>query len=310
MEDIFSFQEKGGTGSVKYAYYPGCSLHSTASEYDRSFREVCRKVGIELVEVKNWICCGTSPAHSVSRLLSLALPLKNLEFAWKMGYREMIAPCAACFFRFKVAIHEIAQDPSLKEKLCEITGSELREDIKVLHPLEIFGEIFPKPQVRSLISHDLGQLKVVCYYGCLLTRPAKVMQFDISEYPMSMDRLLGIIGVQALEWSYKTECCGSSFALTQTDAVLKLTRDILEEARSVGAEAVVVACPLCHANLDTRQGQIEERYGVGYRLPIFYFTQLLGLSMGISPKKLGLFKHFVDPGELLGKIRERKKDVA
>jgi len=283
----------------RYAYYPGCSLHSTAAEYDISFRAVCEKLGIELQEIKGWICCGTSPAHSTSRLLSIALPLESLRLAEKMGLTDVVAPCASCFARLKTAHHEATADPELEAKLSDILDAPLPKNVRVLHPLEIFAN---GEAVAEAVTRELPGLKVVCYYGCLLTRPPKVMQFDECEYPMSMDNLLRSLGIETLDWSYKTDCCGGAFALTETDVVLKLTRDILEDAKAVGANAIAVACPLCHANLDTRQAEIEEKYEARFGLPVLYFTQLMGLAFGIPADRLGIRRHFVGAEGLLSGI--------
>jgi len=286
---------------AKYAYYPGCSLHSTGSEYDISFRAVCDKIGLEIEEIKGWICCGTSPAHSSSKLLSLALPFENLCLANEMGMTEVVAPCASCFARLRTAAFEAREDPELAGQISEALNKQLPENMNILSPLEIFHG---KEDLGATVTKDLSGLKVACYYGCLLTRPSKIMQFDECEYPMAMDELLGSMGITTLDWSYKTECCGGALAMTRTDVVLKLTHDILEEAQAVGANAIAVACPLCHVNLDTRQEEVEQEYGVKYGLPIFYFTQLMGLAMGIPPDKLGLQKHFVGTDELLSGISE------
>lgn len=282
--------------AAKYAYYPGCSLHSTGSEYDVSFRAVCEKLGIQIDEIKGWVCCGTSPAHCTSRLLSLALPYQNLLLAERMGTADVVAPCAACFARLKTAVHEAAEDPDIAGQIREVLDAPLPESVNVLSPLEIFNDETP---VTEAVTTRLPGLKVVCYYGCLLTRPSKVMQFDECEYPMAMDELLGSLGIATLDWSYKTECCGGALAMTRTDVVLKLTHDILEEAVAVGANAIAVACPLCHVNLDTRQTEVEQEYGTHYGLPVFYFTQLMGLAFGIPPAKLGLQKHFVSADAVL-----------
>jgi len=288
---------------VKYAYYPGCSLHSTAKEYDRSLRAVCEKVGIELEEVKNWICCGSTPAHATSKLLSLALPLKNLAEIEKSGFREVIVPCAACFSRFKIALHEIDTEPRLAAEVEGIIEHKFRDGVKVYHPLDILSNSAELSTLTELVKNDLSGLKVVCYYGCLLTRPPKVTGFDVCEYPQSMDKILQAVGVSTLDWSYKTDCCGASFALTRTEIVLKLSRDILEGAKSVGADAIAVACPMCHVNLDTRQEEIEQKYQVTYHLPIFYFTQLMGLAFDIPAEKLLLKRHLVDSEELLERVK-------
>jgi len=288
---------------VKYAYYPGCSLHSTAKEYDRSLCAVYEKVGIELEEVKNWICCGSSWAHPTSKLLSLALPLKNLAEIENGGFREVIVPCVECFSRFKAALYEIADKPKLATEVEGIIEHKFTGEIKVYHPLDILSSNTALSQLTKLVKNDLSELKVVCYYGCLLTRPPKVTQFDDCEYPQSMDKILQALGVSTLDWSYKTDCCGASFALTRTEIVLKLSRDILEGAKSVGADAIVVACPMCHSNLDTREEEIEEKYQVTYHLPILYFTQLMGLAFDIPEEKLLLKSHLVDTEDVLEKVK-------
>jgi len=282
--------------TLSYAYYPGCSLHSTGSEYDVSFRAVCEKLSVGLKEIEGWVCCGTSPAHCTSKLLSLALPFKNLCLAEKMGMSSIVAPCAACFARLKGAIHAVGEKPELEEKIADAIGEQLPTSVNVVHPLEIFSN---GVDVADAVTQELSELKVACYYGCLLTRPAKVMQFDEAEYPTSMDNLLRAVGVTTLDWSYKTDCCGGALSLTETDVVLKLTRDILDDAKAVGANAIAVACPLCHANLDTRQEEIEQKYETQYGMPIFYFTQLMALAFGVPPGELGLKKHFVAAEGLL-----------
>lgn len=284
---------------TKYAYYPGCSLHSTGSEYDVSFRAVCNKAGIDIEEIKGWVCCGTSPAHCSSKLLSLALPYENLCLAEKMGAADVVAPCAACFARLRTAMYEAKEDPEVAKQISEALERQLPESMNVLSPLQIFSDF---EGLADFVTKELSGLNVVCYYGCLLTRPSKVMQFDECEYPMAMDELLHSMGITTLDWSYKTECCGGALAMTRTDVVLKLTHDILEEAKAVGANAIAVACPLCHVNLDTRQEEVEQEYGVKYGLPIFYFTQLMALAMGVPAGELGLKKHFVGTDELLSAV--------
>ena len=289
---------------MRYAYYPGCSLHSTAKEYDHSLRAICTRLGIELVEIKGWFCCGSTPVHSVSSLLASALPLGNLVLMRKMGFQEVVVPCLSCFSRFKSALYNLEHKPGLKQEMKQVFKERWSKSVKVYHPLQILSEETQLAKISSLVKRELAGLKVVCYYGCLLTRPPKVTQFDICEYPESMDRVLRALGIATLDWSYKTDCCGGSFALTRTDIVLKLSHDILEGAKSVGADAIAVACPLCHTNLDTRQEEIERTYGTDYKLPILYFTQLMGISFGLSPRELLLGKHFVDAERKLEEVSQ------
>jgi heterodisulfide reductase subunit B len=284
---------------MKYAYFPGCSLHSTAQEYDVSLRAVCSKIKIELVEPKKWLCCGATSAHSLSKLLALSLPYQNFLEIKKTSLNEVVVPCAACFSRFKIAQFEIGDSKEIEKEIEEIIGKKLDNDLKIYHPLEIFSRSDILNIIKKKIKRNLSGLKVACYYGCLLTRPPKIMQFDECEYPQSMDSILENIGVESLDWSYKTECCGAAFSLTETDIVYKLCFEILEEAKAKGAEAISVACPLCQANLDMRQEEIEKKYKKEYRLPIFYFTQLVGLALGLSDKELGLRRHFVKPQDII-----------
>jgi heterodisulfide reductase subunit B len=289
---------------MKYGYYPGCSLDSTAKEYDHSLRAVCTRLGIELVEIKNWFCCGSTPAHcvSVDGLLSAALSLGNLAIMREMGFQEVVVPCPSCFSRFKSALYNVGKQPALREEVEQMIKDGWYDSVKVYHPLQIFSEESQLAKISSLVKQELASLKVVCYYGCLLTRPPKVAQFDTCEYPESMDRVLRALGIATLDWCYKTDCCGASFALTRTDIVLKLSHEILEGAKSVGADMIVVACPLCQINLDIRQEEIERTYGTDYKLPILYFTQLMGISFGLSPRELLLGKHFVDATRKLEEV--------
>jgi heterodisulfide reductase subunit B len=286
---------------MSYAYYPGCSLHSTAEEYDKSFRKVCSGLGIELEEVSNWICCGSSPAHATSHLLSIALPVHNLSLVEKSGRDEVVVPCAACFSRFKFALYEMERDGELSRKVNEVVGCDFGGKVNVIHPLEILSA--KTAIARSKVVRDLSFIKAVCYYGCLLTRPPQVMKFDACEYPMSMDNVLRSVGVDTLDWSYKTECCGASLALSETGIVVKLVGELLAEAKRAGANAVAVACPLCHANLDTRQAEAEALKGEKFGIPVFYFTELIGLALGYGQKELGLDKHIVSVEPYLSSLQ-------
>jgi len=286
---------------MKYAYFPGCSLHSTAKEYDLSTRAVAKALGIELIDIPDWICCGATPAHITMHLLSLSLPVKNLLLAKKMGSYEVVTCCAACFNRLKTANKFMESNPEHRKKVEEIVGEHYKSDVKVRHFLDVLVNIFGLKNLAERIDSPmkLSGLKVACYYGCLLTRPPEVTQLDDLEEPHLMDDLMKALGIEALNWPYKTECCGASFSLTKTDIVLKLSGDILQMAHDEGAEAIVVACPLCQSNLDLRQRAINKKFKKDFNIPILYFTQLVGLSLGIEPKALGLNKHIVSPWPLL-----------
>jgi heterodisulfide reductase subunit B len=286
---------------MKYAYFPGCSLSSSGYDYHLSLKFVARALGIDLVEVKDWVCCGASSAHSTSHLLSVALPVLNLSHAEQDGFQKLIAPCLACLSRFKVANAELEHDADLKKKIHEIFDYKYQGKVKVYHPLELFLEIGLE-KIRERMRKKLNGLRIACYYGCVLTRPPKICQFDNMEDPQSMDSIARILGAETIDWSFKTECCGVSMTLTYSDIVLKLTNDILREAKEAGANAIAVACPLCQANLDGRQRQIEETYKTRYGIPILYITQLMGLAFGAYPKEVGIQKLITSPREVLGSI--------
>ena len=286
---------------MRYAYFPGCSLSSSGIEFNLSFKYVARALGIDLIEVRDWVCCGASSAHATSHLLSIALPVLNLGHAEKDGFERLIAPCLACMSRFKAANVELEHDPDLKKKIHEVFDYKYQGKVKVLHPLEVFLEMGLE-KIREKIKKKLRGMKVACYYGCVFTRPPKVAQFDDVENPQSMDTIIRTLGAETIDWSYKTECCGVSMTLTRSDIVLKLSNDILREAKEAGANAIAVCCPLCQANLDGRQTQIEEIYKTHYGIPIIYITQLMGLAFGAYPKEVGIQKLITSPQETLGSI--------
>ena len=202
---------------MRYAYYPGCSLHSSAKEYDVSIRVVFYRLGITLVEPPDWVCCGSSFAHSLSEKLALSLPLQNLNQVEKMGMDEVIVPCSACFSRFKNAQAEVRHDPKKLALVEKILNEKVAKDVKVVHPLELFTREAIGEKIPELIKKDFSSLKVASYYGCLLTRPPEVMRFDECEYPQIMDNVLQTCGFETIDWSYKTDCCGAAFALTRSE---------------------------------------------------------------------------------------------
>ena len=284
---------------MKIAYYPGCSLHSTGIEYDISARKVCGVLGIELTEVKDWICCGATPAHQCDELMSVALPAKNLALVAQTGdFKEVCAPCASCYSRLKDAQYKLA-DENLKKDVEQVIDTKYPEDITVLHMLDVIAKKVGIGAIEEKVQKNLGGIKVASYYGCLMTRPPKVTGKDNFENPTDMDSVLEVLGVEPVDWNLKTFCCGASFALTQTDVVLELTKKILADAQASGAEAISVGCPLCHANLDGRQQQINEKFNTDFNIPIFYFTELMGLAFGIEAKELGVFKHLTEVEDFL-----------
>jgi len=284
------------------AYYPGCSLHGTSKEYDLSTQAVFKALGVFLHEPEGWGCCGTTPAHSTDHYLSTLLPMKNVALMREKGFDHITTPCPSCFLRMRVAIKDIEEDEGLRKKVSEEIPNLSSNGMRVEHLLNTVTEKIGFQQVASKVLQPLKGLKVVCYYGCIITRPPKITQEKDYEYPTNMDRLMKTLGITSLDWSYKTRCCGASLGISQLPIALELSRKILKNAEGVEADAIVVACPLCHVNLDARQKQIEEEFKEPFNLPIIYFTQLMGLAFGLKPERLGLDKHFVDPIPILKRI--------
>lgn len=278
-----------GAKPGQVAYYPGCSLHSVSSEFDISTRAVARGLGVDLVEPKGWTCCGSTPAHTTDHLLAMRLSLNNLALIEQEGFSQVVAPCPSCFSRFRSALWDIREEPELKERLDQERGYDFRGAVEIKHILQLLEEW--QDEIARRVKVSLEGLRVVSYYGCLLRLPPQATQD--AEYPMVMDHLVEALGATTLDWSYKTECCGATLSLSRTELALELSAKILRDAKAVGADLVAVACPLCHTNLDSRQGQM----GVEFQMPILYITQLVGLSMGV--KRLGLEKHLVDPRGVL-----------
>lgn len=290
---------------MRYAYYPGCTLKATSVEYGISVEAVCSELGIELEEVEDWVCCGATPSHATNHFLSVALPVRNLAFARRTGDSVVVA-CAACYNRMKVANHEILEDRELMRKVSDAIGTEYDGSVKVLHLIEVLMRDYGLERIRekaemakSLKQKDLSKLKVACYYGCLLVRPPKIMDFDDPDDPSSMDLLVEAVGASPIRWEFKTECCGGIMGFSRVEIVHKLVKDILEEAKGRGADVIAVACPLCQSNLDLRQREVERKFSREFGIPILYFTQVLGLGLGLPRKALGLNKLIVDPVPIL-----------
>jgi heterodisulfide reductase subunit B len=285
------------------AYFPGCSLHGTSKEYDLSTQAVFDRLEFPLHEPEGWGCCGTTPSHSTDHYLSTLLPMKNVALMQGEGFDRITTPCPSCFLRMRVALKDTEEDSDLREKITSEISGLSPDGIKIEHLLNTVTDRIGYQKVASKVIHPLKGLKVVCYYGCIITRPPKITEVKDYEYPTNMDRLMKVIGIESLDWSYKTRCCGVSLGITQLSIALELSKKILKNAKGVGADAIVVACPLCHVNLDARQKQIEDEFKEAFHLPILYFTQLLGLAFGLKTDEVGLDKHFVDPLPLLNKIK-------
>jgi heterodisulfide reductase subunit B len=258
-----------------------------------SVHAVCRELDVDLRELPDWNCCGASSGHCTNLKLSLALPGRNLAIAEKEGM-DLAVSCPACFLRLKKVIYDLSHDEKLRQEIVRVMDMPYEGKQKTRHILDIIYHDVGLDTIRKKATKYLKGLKVVSYYGCLLVRPPKVTEFGEHENPVLMDEAMEAIGAEPLDWSGKIDCCGGSLALTRTDIVYKLVDDLMVAARRSGANCIITACPLCQANLDTRQ-----KDGKGELLPIFYFTELLGLSFGISDVNKWLKKHVISPFKLL-----------
>ncbi|MDD2695207.1 MAG: CoB--CoM heterodisulfide reductase iron-sulfur subunit B family protein [Anaerolineales bacterium] len=277
---------------MDFTYYPGCSLSSTACEYDDSVRAVFEALGVGLHELEDWNCCGASSAHSLNHALSLALPSRNLALAQKAG-RDLAMPCAACFNRHKAADHVLRSDPQQRAFLEEVVDFTFTGAVAVRPLLDVIGNQVGLEQVAARVTRPLKGLKVVGYYGCLLVRPPEVTGFENPDNPTLMNRLLSALGAEARPWSYATECCGGGLSLTKSSLAARMVSRLAGWAREAGAEAIVTSCPLCQVNLEMRQD------GKTPKLPIFYFSELIGLAFGLEKARSWWGKHLVNPLPLL-----------
>ena len=281
------------TKKTKIGYYPGCAITkcSTSEEYGTSVLGVSRVIGPELEEIDDWNCCGASSGHATNHKLSTALAEKD-------GYDEVLAPCPMCSQRLIISQNDVQEDKKLREEVEDAIEMPISNNVKVSNYLEIVKN-YSMDEIAEKQKKKPEGLKVASYYGCLLVRPPKVLKFDDPENPKTMDEIVTAIGAEAVDWEFKTSCCGGGFTLSRTDVVVKLTNDILEGAVEAGANAIAVACPMCHANLDMKQNNIEKEYGRRFNIPIVYISELIGLALGLNPKDLGMDKHFIDTGSVI-----------
>ncbi len=283
---------------MKYAYYPGCTATSTSIEYDESVRETSQYLGIDLEEIPNWTCCGASSGHVINQELALALPSRNLALANRMSL-GIVAPCPACSLRHKAAEYELKKDPALKAKIEEDIGMNLELSQKSKHILEVLYQDVGIDAIREKVQKPLKGLKVVTYYGCYLVRPPEITGFDDPENPTIMDEIMEALDAEVLDWSYKVDCCGGSLSIAAPEIVEKLSGNIVHAAAEAGADAIVTACGICQLNLDMRQ----PKDSASHPMPILYFSELSALAFGSLNVKAWLAKHFVDPSDLLERLK-------
>jgi heterodisulfide reductase subunit B len=286
---------------MKYAYYPGCSAHSTARDMHESCVAVAKYLDIELKEIDGWTCCGATSAHQTDRILAATLPVANLLRARDMDM-DMVVNCAACYNRSKVANYEVINSPEVRSQVQAALEQDYDGSVKVRHFAEILLHDVGVDEIKKRLKRSLNGMKVACYYGCYLLRPSEVTGFDDPENPTLLERLVEAMGGESVDWPGKVECCGGGLTLTRTDVPVKLSGSIIDKAQASGASCITVACPMCQVSLDLRQKEIEKASGKQYKMPILYITQLLGLCLGIPEKELGLTRLMVDPAKVVDSL--------
>ncbi len=276
---------------MEFGFYPGCSMHGTAKEFSLSLNKVVDALGITLITVPDWSCCRATSAHATNKLLSQVLALRNLLQASKIQSENLLAPCAACYYRLKHTQSEVEHSEILRDKLENILGEKFLYKGRILNLIDAL-ELFGIDKIKQKVSVPLKQIKAACYYGCLLSRPSNGKEGN-TENPQGMEKIAHILGAETVRWNYKTECCGAAFSLSETEIVYALSAKILDDAIRHGANVIVTACPLCHSNLDMRQSQLLKENPKRRAIEVLYLTELIGLALGYAPDELGMNYHFV-----------------
>ncbi|WP_300922872.1 CoB--CoM heterodisulfide reductase iron-sulfur subunit B family protein [uncultured Desulfovibrio sp.] len=287
---------------MKYAYYPGCSQEGSALDYGKSTGALCAALGIELAEIPGWSCCGSTPAHAVDTELSAALCARNLDLAARDGAEQVVTPCPSCLSNLRLAADRM-KEPVFRARVNELLDAPAAERLpESTSDMQLIGRLYDADSLAARVTRPLTGLRIAAYYGCLMSRPADVMQFGDPENPTLMESLLSACGAEMVEFPLKTVCCGASFGIPERPLTARNSGRILDLATKLGADVIAVACPLCQMNLDLRQKQAARAEDAFFHMPVLYFTQLMGLAMGIAPEHLGLDQLCVSAGSLLRKM--------
>ena len=272
-------------------YYPGCALHGSSDDYEASVRVCMKALGVELNELEDWICCGATAAHCINKKLSTALPARNLGIAEKQNLKSLFAPCPMCSMELTKANEAIKADAELRKEMSEIVETPVTGSVDVVNLIQVFQAV-GYDAIAERVTRKLENFKPACYYGCLLTRPPKILKFDDPEDPTSMEELLQKLGAEPVDWNCKTVCCGGGLTLSDAAGVAAMVYRVLQNAIDSGANCVVVACPMCQINLDMRQADAK-KLGLTQDVPIFYLSDLVGLAVGCQAKDLDVERRFV-----------------
>jgi heterodisulfide reductase subunit B len=279
--------------AMQIGYYPGCALHGSSADYESSVRACLDALGVRLCELDDWICCGATAAHALNHKLAVALPARNLALAEKAGMADLLAPCPMCSMELIKAGSALAANAALRDEMSQIVELPVRGTARVCNLIQVLQSV-GYDAIAERAVRKLDEFKPACYYGCLLTRPADALRFDDCEQPRSMETLLGRLGAATVDWNFRTECCGAGMTMANEDIVLELAHRILTDAEAHGANCMVVACPMCHVNLDMKQDDVNRRHGSTHRMPVYYLSDLVGMALGLDDRTLGVHRHFVE----------------
>ncbi len=294
---------------MKYSYYPGCSLERQASAYHQSTMAVARPLNIDLVELEDWNCCGAIEYIAVDLLPAYALISRNLALAANQnggGNHQIVAPCSACYLNLSKADKYMSDSPELAAKVNTALAagglSYTPGTIRTRHLLDVIVNDVGLDAIKERVTNALYNLRVAPYYGCVVVRPGFDHQFDDTEYPTSMDKLMRVLGATVIDFPLKSHCCGGHMTQISQDVALELIRRLLKNASDYDADVIVTLCPMCQLNLDAYQDSVNKQFGTDYHIPILYFTQLVGLAFGLPATELGIGKEFVDARPALAKV--------
>ncbi|MCR5814298.1 MAG: CoB--CoM heterodisulfide reductase iron-sulfur subunit B family protein [Desulfovibrio sp.] len=294
---------------MQLAYFPGCSAKGSSLDYELSTQAVLNALGISLRELSDWNCCGSTPAHAVSNLLSSALCARNLDLAAKAGADLLVTPCPSCLSNLKATSKRL-EDAAFRQEVNALLDSPCAETLpESTSVMQAMAELVSCEELAKKARTSLQGLKLVAYYGCLMSRPPELMRFEDPENPMLMERMLTALGAEMLDFPLKTACCGAAFGIPKRPLTAHNCGRILELAANLGADAIVTCCPLCQMNLDLRQAQAEKAMGRHFGLPVPYYTQIIGLALGLAPKDLGLSKLVVPIDALLAKLSPKQDSL-
>jgi heterodisulfide reductase subunit B len=295
----------------KVAYYPGCALEGSGGPYDRSTRALVKELDLKMEDLSDWNCCGAMEVKNVHPMLQTYMSARNLAIASKqMGFDTVMAPCNGCYHNLKKAEYEMATSAetlATVQDLAKKSDDPVYEgDVRTVHLLEWLMEELGPEGIKARLRHSLKGLKIANYYGCMYTRPRQIFPekdqgagSESSYKPHFMDDLLAAAGAENVDYPLKTACCGGAHTLSDSDTSTQLVLNLLQAAEESGAEVIATECPTCHSGLEMHQVRAETEFGIKTKVKIIYFTQLLGLALGLSPRKLAIHENVSDSLDLL-----------